>query len=846
MKAKSHMTVSRRTSVLLSASVGALALTAPAFAQEDEEDRGGLDQITVTATRSETNLQDTPLAITAVTAEAFEARAMDSIEDVGRIVPNASFEQAQAAYGRAVTAYIRGIGQYDFNLAFEPGVAFYVDDQYYALLAGSVFDLLDIERVEVLRGPQGTTFGRNAIGGAVNIIAKEPGPEPEAYIDATYGAFNRTDIRAGFNYPLSDSLFLRVSGVSKSRKGYQDLLDFRCAMFQQGTPELAGNFPSLDPSGGFANPSAGPTSGDDCVIDTYGGQDVQALRASLKYEGAGWDVTFTTDYTNDQSEPVADKQVQIVPNGATDALSDLVYEPLFGIRYDERFLTDSLYTTYATYADPVPAGTNIPGTYYNGDGSRGGIQLKREAVIENFGFALKSNVELTESLTFTLNAGFRDVFTTGINDTDGSPLGLQTVKSQIDHEQWTVEPRFNYTSELMDLTLGGFFYSSEGQTTSNVSLTFFNFQQNAVIDFDSSAKAAFAQGVFRPFGPRLGITLGGRYSDDEKVVQFNNGGPINQEVLVASDNFDWRAGLDYQLTDDVTVYGSAASGYRPGAFNPRPFQASQLVAVDPEEAIAYELGFKGDLFDKSLRLNLAGFYTDYKQRIVPAGGAECLDTGTTGDCLAPESMNPDTWQTVVVTGDNLTTCRDYDEDIDGPQNLAAGIGVGCISRTNYINTPGKVKGVEAEIDWRPVEGLFINASGGWTDFNAPELEDNPGIVNSEPIFVPEWTGSAGVAYEIPAAGLGGSITPRIDWFYQSAIAFNSTTAIARIPGRSVFNGRITYVNDDGDFQVAVGATNLFDKEYFHNIFDLTAFGQPGTEGQPAAPREWYIQVKKSF
>jgi iron complex outermembrane receptor protein len=445
MKTNHTSTLGRRTSVLLSASVGALALSAPAFAQ-DEEGRGGLDQITVTATRSETNLQDTPLAITAVTAGEFEARAMDSIEDVGRLVPNASFEQAQAAFGRAVTAYIRGIGQNDFNLAFEPGVAFYVDDQYYALLAGSVFDLLDIERVEVLRGPQGTTFGRNAIGGAVNIIAKEPGPEPEAYIDATYGAFNRTDIRAGFNYPLSDNLFFRMSGVSKSRKGYQDLLDFRCAMFQNGTPELAGTFPSLDPSGGFANPTAGATSGDNCVLDTSGGQDVQALRGSLKYEGAGFDVTFTTDYTNDQSSPVADKQVQIVPtgydsmgnaidrdmNGIADGgialLDQLVYQPLWGISYDERFLTDSLYTTYATYADPIPAGTNIPGTYYNGSGDRGGAQLPRKAVIENYGFAVKTNVELTESLTFTLNAGFRDVYTTGINDTDGSPLGIQTIE----------------------------------------------------------------------------------------------------------------------------------------------------------------------------------------------------------------------------------------------------------------------------------------------------------------------------------------------------------------------------------------------------------------------------------
>ncbi|WP_375203389.1 TonB-dependent receptor [Hyphococcus sp.] len=846
MKATFQKTLSRRTSVLLSASIGALALTAPALAQDDDE--GGLDRITVTATRSETNLQDTPLAITAVTGEALEARAFTSIEDVAAIVPNASFRQAQVAYGRAVTAYIRGIGQNDFNLAFEPGVAMYVDDQYYALLAGSVFDLLDIERVEVLRGPQGTLFGRGAIGGAVNIISKEPGPEPEAYLDATYGAYNRTDIRAGFNYPLADNLFLRVSGVSKHRKGYQDLLDFRCAMHQAGTPELAGDFPSLDPSGGFVANFAG----DDCVLDTYGGEDVQALRAALKYEGAGWDFTLTGDYTDDQSSPVADDWLQIVPTGGTENLSDMVYEPLWGIRYDERFLTDTPYETYATYADPIPAGSQFPAgcaddmdpsdcTYYNGSGDRGGTQLERKAVIEQWGFSGKFNADLTENLSFTMIAGFRDVFTTGINDTDGSPLGVQTVKTQIEHEQWTVEPRLTYNSEFMDVTVGGFFYSGDSTTTSQVAIPFIPLQQNALIQFDATAKAVYGQGVFRPFGPRLGITLGARYSDDQKDVSFNNGqGGIDTTFDISQDNVDWRAGLDFQLTDDVTVYGSAATGYRPGAFNPRPFQASQLVGVDGEEAIAYELGFKGDLFENTMRVNIAGFYTDYEQRLIPAGGAECLDSGVSGDCIGVGAQD----QVEEPAGENGSTCRPI-TPADGPQNLAAGIGVTCIPKTNYVNTPGTVKGVEAELDWRPVDGLTINATGGWTKFTAPELETGP-FVSDKPVYVPEWTGSAGVAYEIPAPALGGSITPRLDWFYSGEINYNSLSAIAFTESYSVFNGRITYTNDDGDFTVAVGATNLFDNEYYLNVFDLTAFGQPSTEAQPAAPREWYIQVKKRF
>ena len=837
-----------------------LLFAAPAYAQDAAQPTAdqagatgnrsntGLEDIVVTATRQATNLQRTPIAITAVTAQGLEQRSFTSIADVAAIVPNASFTNANAAYGRAVQAYIRGIGQYDFNLAFEPGVSFYVDDQYYALLAGSTFDLLDLERVEVLRGPQGTVFGRNAIGGAVNLIPKAPGPNPEGYIEATYGAYNRQDIRAGFNVPLTDNLFLRVSGVSKNRRGYQKLLDFRCDMIRKGTPGLAGNFPSLDSSGGFTSGKAE----DGCVIGRYGGEDVQALRGAIRYKGSRLDVTLTADYTNDDSVVAADKQLQIIPNAQTKRLDELVYQPLWGISYDERFLTDSPFTTYATYADPIPAGSvypagcNLPGsgvacTYYNGSGDRGGINLDRKAVIRNYGFSGKAIYDIDDNLKFTLLGGYRHVFTTGINDTDGSPLSIQTVKTQIRFHQFTAEPRLNYTSDLFDATLGAFYYNSSALTTSNVSIAFLSFQQNARISFDNESKAVYGQVVIRPID-KLSVTIGGRYSKDTKDVLFNNGqGGIIRNVNVKGHHFDYRLGLDYRLQDNITVYGSIATGYRPGAFNPRPFQASQLVPVSGEALTAYEIGFKGDLLDRHLRLNLAAFYSDYSRRIVPQGGSECLNDGTTGHCTVP---GPQFDQSFLGTG--LTSCIDATPEQLANPDLAAGVGVTCISKTNYVNSPGKVKGLEAEIEARPIEGLLINLSGGYTKFDAPDLKNNPAVVNKDPVFVPEWTGSAGIAYDIDMRPLGGKVTPRLDALYQSSLAFNSTSAVARVPGRTVFNGRITYTNDDNDWMVAVGATNLFNKRYYYNIFDLTAFGQPTTEGQPGRPREWYLTVKKSF
>ncbi|HWU03585.1 MAG TPA: TonB-dependent receptor, partial [Novosphingobium sp.] len=115
-----------------------------------------------------------------------------------------------------------------------------------------------------------------------------------------------------------------------------------------------------------------------------------------------------------------------------------------------------------------------------------------------------------------------------------------------------------------------------------------------------------------------------------------------------------------------------------------------------------------------------------------------------------------------------------------------------------------------------------------------------------PLFVPAWTGSAGVSYEIPVAKLHGQITPRLDMVYQSSLSFSSTSAVASVPARALLNGRVTYTTDNGDWTFAVGATNLLNKVYYLNIFDLTAFGQPTTEGQPGAPREWYVSLKRKF
>src|SRR5262245_58679344 len=161
---------------------GACALVcgaSPSFAQatpdqKPEERSGPLEEVTVTARYREEDLQQTPIAITAITAEDIQARDFSSSYELGYTVPNAALRQTQAAFGNTMSAFIRGIGQYDFLPEFEPGVGVYFDDVLFPVTMGSMVDLLDLERVEVLRGPQGTLFGRGSIGGAIRYVSKKP------------------------------------------------------------------------------------------------------------------------------------------------------------------------------------------------------------------------------------------------------------------------------------------------------------------------------------------------------------------------------------------------------------------------------------------------------------------------------------------------------------------------------------------------------------------------------------------------------------------------------------------------------------------------------------------------
>ena len=801
--------------------------TSPAIAQQ-AEDSGGLQEVIVTAQYREENLQQTPIAITAITAQDLQQRGFTTASEVAYTVPNASFRPAQAAFGNTMTAFIRGIGQNDFLPEFEPGVGVYFDDVLFPVTMGSAVDLMDLERVEVLRGPQGTLFGRGAIGGAVRYISKEPKGDNTGNIALTYGRFNRLDLRASYDFGITDTLFARVTGVSKSSEGYQDVYDFAC----------------INPSQAGRLPVRAPNRGADCKLGTQGGTDVAGARATIRWVPSDdFSLSITGDFANDNSEVRPDTLVALTPTlpGAFQVWSDHYLFPKYGVRLDQRFVPSNRYVSYATYDDPAS-----------------GLKFDPKTALKQSGVSAKSDWKINDAVRSEVIVSYRKFDGQFATDADQSPVNEQTVDGRQSFQSRTAEARFSgRLFDKMDWTVGAFYLNARFHSDQTVSIPALIFagayagalavpgttvaqaeaQAAAVIDgparflvnghniTDSENKSAFAHVVY-DLTDKLSVTGGVRESKDIKNEHFDN--TIVQAALDTDENhFDWKAGVDYKFTDTLLGYVSAATGYRPQSFNPRPFQRTQFVKVDGEEAKSYELGVKADLLERKLRVNGAVFYVDYGKRIVGVPGTECTLANPTG-------TDPPIYKTVPAGTPGSVT------DTIGNVCLSSNI----TSRTFYQNFPGKIKGAELEVTFRPIDPLTINASYGYTDFTADDL-NAPNVVNDLPAYVPKNNWSFAAFYQFGLSS-GATITPRIDVYGQSEICTSITTKASCSDGYELANARLEWSSPDRAWTSSVGVQNLANKQYYLNKFDLSGFGQPTTEGQPGAPREWYVSVSRNF
>lgn len=531
----------------------------------------GVADIVVTAQRREESLQRVPLAITAIGSSELREQNVQTLADVARIAPNIAISSSgyTAPTNALPVIYIRGIGQQDPSIYSDPGVPVYVDGVYVARSAGGAIDLPDISRVEVLRGPQGTLFGKNAVGGAVNIVTATPGLKPGTRIDLLGGSYALFEGKAVTNLALSDTF-----GVTAA-------VDFR----------------RVD---GFGK-----------RLDIANGQEIGRLGDQRHVSGrlrARWTPTdaltidLSGDYTNyrDTATPA---QATIVPSGLLNLENARVATP--------RGLT----ITQATAAS---------GDYDTFSRNPQNVRDQLGGVSATIAYAFDGATTL-KSITAYRKA--RDSFA---RDVDTAAIAYFEAARDMHSSQFTQELQLlgKAFGGKLDYILGGFYLHDQSSQFDNVLLTPDLYAatgntaaQDRARNYDDSqttnSYAAYAQATLH-IGERLGLTAGLRYTDEDKRATVFVVSPVSNIVYVPRQTLAdrWRAltprfAIDFRVSDRVLAYASASRGFKSGGFNGRPSNLASLTTFDPERVWSYEAGIKSDFLDRRVRLNLAGFIADY-------------------------------------------------------------------------------------------------------------------------------------------------------------------------------------------------------------------------------------------
>ncbi len=768
-----------------------------AAADSGESQAQGIQDIVVTAQFRSQRVQDTPLAITALDSALLESRGVTNFTEVGEQAPNVVIKPAGSVYGPAAQVFIRGIGQGDTNFALEPGVGVYIDDVYYSTVFGSIFDLVDLDRVEILRGPQGTLAGKNSIGGTVKLYSARPDNEFGGYVEGTLGSFDRVGLRGSVNIPIvADKLAFRVAGVAQRSQGYVTSYDYECLHPGSGVP-------------------SSQTNAHSCVIGHEGGQDYYGLRGTLLWTpNENVDVTIIADHTVDRSEPAATVLTAADSRGRAF---------LNGVAFDSKFVTAGTYMNYATYANPggiYSQSVTLPATDY---------ALDRYNNLKEWGVSGRVEARLSDTLTLTSITAYRQYHGQFSSDADESPFNFQLVFNDFRHKQVSQEMRLSGTSfgTALDWTIGGFFFKANDRTGGRV---FYPTTFDTLLDDPVEARSVsgFAHATLH-LTDRLNLTGGVRYSDEKKDYVYNRTDPNTGSpppALAAIDGvgasfsghrFDYKVNVDFHPTDDVMLYGQISTGYRSGGINPRPFWSNQVVAFSPETLTAFELGFKSQFADRAVTINGAVFLNKYDNILV--------GTNT-------RYVNP-----------NIP----IDEDPSSPgYNPSAGTFPSAV----VINGGrADLKGFELETVLRPISGFSIDASLSYLSFKFTDLSvaalASGLTLNTKRPFTPEWKWNIGAQYE---ANLGsfGTLTPRFDISFQDDMFTSSAQNVySSLDSYVLANARVTWGSNDGRTKVSLAVTNLFDKYYYLNKFETYNISGIAL-GQPGRPREWRLTLKREF
>lgn len=788
-----------KTTTLGTIATGALivALAQPVYAQQAQSGAAeGIQDIVVTARRTEESLQTTPIAVTALTPEALTTAKVENVVDLQRTAPGLVIGRGSAGGDGIVFVAIRGQGNLQPILANDPAVATYVDGVYIPRPSTGMTDIQDIQRLEVLRGPQGTLFGRNTTGGAINIITNDPTDQLSGTFKAEYGNYDNLGAQANINVPLAEGLAIRLSGAINDREGY-------------------GNNPLNNRD--------------------FSDNHSKFVRGKLKYDGNGWDLTLSGDWNRQTN------------HGQQIALWD--FNPAIVPAPFQPGLTASLLNK-ANWWDNTATGTSMAA-------GMGELTPEVQALygvqpfntLEVYGFSGTLNVDLG-GLNLKSITGYRHSMNYGLSDTDGTAVPL--LSTYAGSGSYYISQELQLSGNLTDSLsfIAGAYAGKESGYEFSRSQIFGGLIRDSNADVTNKTFGLFAQAYYE-LTPTLRAVGGFRYTWDTRnsvlhnaqvfgrpydAVDLNTPTKINctvdptdpvtattcNQAQNAKFNYPaWNAGLDWQASDNLFLYVATRGAAKAGGWNLR---AGGLPAFAPEKVKDVEAGLKVDLFDRRLRFNTAVFHTwkDDNQAIV---NSFVKGIGVTQYIQNNGKVRIWGWENelTLVPWEGMTL------NVNG--SLQDGkYAKGSFSETQVVAGSGCTNPAGV------ADGCVVDLSG------LPLLQ------------LPKKQLNISATQKVPLGA--GTLAVTGAWSYVGSQHFDAVRAadqqpddikagyetenrLGRVPGYGIFNGRIAFQLDDPNVEIAIYGRNITNKKYLLRRFpDLyrtlgiaaAYVGQPATYG----------------
>ncbi len=790
------------------------AQSAPATPAAEVAQPGAAPDIVVTAQRREQKLKDVGIAITVLSKEDIRALNITTATDVVRAIPNLRFNAYAASQ---VVFNMRGVAQNSYGDEQEPPVAVYQDDSYSSSMSTAGFPIFDLARAEALRGPQGTLFGRNATGGAIQFISTQPTDKTAGFLSLTYGRFNETIVEGALQGRLAKDLDVRVSGIYDRDDGYIKNL-------------VPGQY-------------------------NRGQNNHWALRSIFKWTPSS---DFTAKLTLRYTESDHERQV------AGYALDPSCPNAQF---QGESLPANQVCGYWAAYSGNTPGamGTGFDGVI-NGKSivpARGGSPWQIAATgnpgidRQFFGSTLRIDAKLGAfDVTSVTDYQYLNKFNNEIGDsqpefayvqgatyTPGPCPGIASITCYAPGTIFNQNNRTNQVSEELRaattigsnyLVFGAFAMSIESHFRAQYATPFDQYDPQVVFYQQTKSFAFFAQDEFK-VNDQWKLILGARYWHDHKIgcytgheywsgfnvrycpdtVGFSydaappfpggaattasTGGMITATTADTHPSFSGltvRAEIDYKPSANTLIYASYNRGSKSGGFSFSTGTPAALAVYDtingikfnPEVLNDFEVGIKTSLPGHS-SLNIVGYYYDYHN-----------------------------YQAFVQVG--------YTQEI---RNLQA-----------------KAKGIEAEFSTHPIVGLTVNLTGSWEESHVPNvlLPDGATLVQHDLPQAPHWSGNALVRYEFPLAG--GMASVQADSMYQSHMCFTLLCApVEQEAAYHVENMRIGFTPKDTNVDLAVYVNNIFERAYRNYAYDGSLYSG-ATQSLYARPRTWGVNVRYHF